>query len=154
MALHGSITHVVPGSSPGVFALVTDIDRLPEWNAIITQVVDRPATLARDVEWVVELKAMGRAWHSRSRVLVYDEVARRFEYRSQTDDGNPSYGIWSWQVADDPGGSRVTVTWDLFPRTFWRRVLFVRIRGRQLRREVKGSLKSLERTQSATAEGR
>jgi Polyketide cyclase / dehydrase and lipid transport len=154
MALHGSITDVVRGSPPGVFALVTDIDRLPEWNAIITQVVERPAALARDVEWVVELKAMGRSWPSRSRVLVYDEVARRFEYRSQTDDGNPSYGIWSWQVADDPGGSRVTVTWDLYARTFWRRVLLARIRGRQLRREVKGSLQSLERATSATAEER
>ena len=154
MALHGSITDVVRGSPPGVFALVTDIDRLPEWNAIITQVVERPAVLAPDVEWVVELKAMGRSWPSRSRVLVYDEVARRFEYRSQTDDGNPSYGIWSWQVADDPGGSRVTVTWDLYARTFWRRVLLARIRGRQLRREVKGSLQSLERATSATAEER
>jgi hypothetical protein len=154
MALHGSITDVVRGSPPGVFALVTDIDRLPEWNAIITQVVDRPATLAPDVEWVVELKAMGRSWRSRSQVLQYDEVARRFEYRSHTDDGNPSYGIWSWQVADDPGGSRVTVTWHLYPQTFWRRVLLARIRGRQLRREVHDSLGSLERALSATGEGR
>jgi Polyketide cyclase / dehydrase and lipid transport len=153
MALQGSIAHVVEGPAPGAFALITDIDRLPEWNAIITQVIERPAALAPDVEWVVELKAMGRSWPSRSRVLVYDEAARRFEYRSQTDDGNPSYGIWSWQVADDPGGSRVTVTWDLYPQTFWRRALLARIRGRQLQREVHDSLGSLEWALSATAEG-
>jgi len=154
MALHGSITDVVQRPAPEVFALITDIDCLPDWNTIITHVVDRPATLAPDAEWVVELKAMGRSWPSRSRVLAYDEVARRFEYRSQTDDGNPSYGIWSWQVTDDPGGSQVTVTWDLYPQTFWRRALLARIRGRQLRREVHDSLGSLEQALSATEEGR
>jgi hypothetical protein len=73
-----------------------------------------------------------------------DPARRRFEYLAGTDDGNPSRALWTWQVDDDPLGSRVTVSWDLRPITFWRRVLFVRIRGRQLARtEVPGSLRAL-----------
>ncbi len=37
-----------------------------------------------------------------------------FAYRSCTDDGNPWYAIWRWQIAPDgDGASRVTVSWDL-----------------------------------------
>jgi uncharacterized protein YndB with AHSA1/START domain len=145
VVLRGSLTDIVRAPADAVFAVVTDIDRLPEWNGIITKVVEPPATLGPDAEWVVELKAMGNSWRSRSRVLRYDTTARHFEYRSQTDDGNPSYGIWSWQVADDAGGATVTVTWDLSPQTFWRRALLARIRNRQLRGEVRASLRALER---------
>jgi hypothetical protein len=43
-----------------------------------------------------------------------------------------------------PGGCNVTVSYALHPSTFWRRVLLVRIRSRQLaRREVPDSLRSL-----------
>jgi uncharacterized protein YndB with AHSA1/START domain len=145
VALRGSMTEVLPASPRDVFALVTDLDRLPEWNAIITGVVDRPATLGPDAEWVVELKAMGNRWRSRSRVLELDARAMRFAYRSRTDDGNPSYGEWTWVVAEDAGGSKVTVSWDLYPETFWRRTLLARVRNRQLRREVRNSLRALAR---------
>jgi hypothetical protein len=65
-------------------------------------------------------------------------------YRSATDDGNPSYAHWAWDVADDPGGSRVTVSWDVHPVTFWRRVLLARIRARQITRtEIPASLEAL-----------
>ena len=37
----GNLTSTVPGSANDVFALLTDLDRLPDWNAIITKVVER-----------------------------------------------------------------------------------------------------------------
>lgn len=145
MALRGSITDIVRAPAQDVFALVTDVDRLPEWNGVITKVVERPATLREGAEWVVELKSLGNSWQSRSRVLDLDPRARRFAYRSQTDDGNPSYGDWTWTITGEDGGSRVTVTWDLHPQTFWRRTLLARIRNRQLDGEVRASLRALAR---------
>jgi len=140
----GSASAVVMAPPATVFRAITDIDRLPEWNAIMRSVVERPSKLVSGAEWVVEFKALGQTWHSRSTLETLDPVRRRFEYRAETDDGNPSRALWAWQVDEDPAGSRVTVSWDLRPVTFWRRVLFVRIRGRQLaRREVPESLRAL-----------
>ena len=142
-------------SAHDVFALVTDIDRLPEWNRIIRKVVERPVVLERDVEWVVELRAMGNTWHSRSRLLEHDHGALRFAYRSQTDDGNPSFGIWTWVIDDaDANSTTVTVTWELHPKTFLRRVAFGRVRNRQLRKEVRASLGAIERALADNAEAR
>lgn len=153
MALRGSVTEKLPIEADELFAVVTDVDRLPEWNSIIRGVIKRPSVLARDAEWVVELSAMGNTWRSRSTVLEHDVAALRFVYRSRTDDGNPSYGDWCWQVVGDHDGSRVTVTWDLHPQTFWRRVLFAPVRNRQLKREVRASLRALERAAEASSEG-
>jgi uncharacterized protein YndB with AHSA1/START domain len=133
-------------SSPAsdVFGLLTDIDRLPEWNSIIVKVVERPETLSPGAEWVVQLKALGNSWESPSTVEEFDPARFVFSYRSQTDDGNPSYTRWRWTVEAAAGGqSRVTVSWDLHPQTFWRRALLVRVRGRQLQREVPVSINSL-----------
>ena len=136
----------VPSSPSEVFGLLTDVDRLPEWNSIITRVVERPGTLATGAEWVVQLKAMGNSWASRSKVEEYDPRGCVFAYRSSTDDGNPSYALWRWTVAPAAdGGSRVTVSWELHPQTFWRRALLVRFRSRQLKHEVPASIESLAR---------
>jgi uncharacterized protein YndB with AHSA1/START domain len=148
----GSVTGVVPKPAEDVFAFLTDVDRLPEWNAIIAEVVERPDVVHRNAEWVVRIKAMGTSWLSRSRVEEYDVERRVFSYRSCTDDGNPSYAIWRWQIEPHAGSaSRVTVSWDLHPRTFWRRVLLVRIRSRQLRREVPASIDGLTLAMDASA---
>ena len=48
----GSVTGVVPKPAEDVFAFVTDVDRLPEWNAIIADVVERPGVVERDAKWV------------------------------------------------------------------------------------------------------
>jgi uncharacterized protein YndB with AHSA1/START domain len=142
----GSVTERVPRPADDVFTFLTDIDRLPEWNAIIAEVVERPKVVREDAEWVVGIKAMGTGWKSRSKVEEYDPQRRVFAYRSCTEDGNPSYVIWRWQIEPDgDGASRVTVRWDLHPETFWRRVFFSRIRGRQLRREVPASIGRLAR---------
>jgi uncharacterized protein YndB with AHSA1/START domain len=145
----GTGTAVATVSSPAsdVFGLLTDIDRLPEWNSIIVKVVERPETLSPGSEWVVQLKAMGNSWPSRSTIEEHDPHGHVFAYRSCTDDGNPSYARWRWAVepAAD-GGSRVSVSWELHPKTFWRRALLVRIRSRQLQREVPASIESLARS--------
>lgn len=152
MTVTGTTSAVIAASPDAVYRTLTDIDRLPTWNQRMTRVVDRPAALTPGSEWVVEFNVLGRTWRSRSVVDELDADARRFAYRSRTDDGNPSEASWSWEVADDPGGSRVTVTWSLRPVTFWRRVLLGRVRARQLvRSEVPASLVALA---SATVDAR
>lgn len=127
-----------------LFGTLIDLDRLSEWNTAITKLVDRPDVLEPGAEWVVEVHALAQHWPSRSRVEAIDRQARRFSYRSCTDDGNASYALWSWTIDADGDASRVTVAWDLHPKTFWRRVLLTRIRARQLARtEVPTSLAAL-----------
>jgi uncharacterized protein YndB with AHSA1/START domain len=142
-SITGSHTTAIAGDPDTVFDAITDITRLPAWNARMTHVVKAPATLTPGAEWVVEFNALGRTWHSRSTVEEIDPATRRFSYRAATDDGNPSRALWSWAVAEDPDGARVTVRWDLHAITFWRRVLLGRIRARQLRTEVPASVAAL-----------
>ena len=63
-----STTATTDADPDDVFGLLTDIDRLAEWNQIITRVLHRPTDLAPGAEWVVEMHAMGQTWSSRSRV--------------------------------------------------------------------------------------
>lgn len=141
----GTASKVIDATPDEVFAAVTDLDRLPEWNAHVPKIVERPnRALAKDVEWVVRINAMGTHWNSRSRVVVYDPEQRRFEHFTQSDDGNPSYANWRWQVTPTPDGkSRLDVSWDAHPKTFWRRALFSKIRRSNLRNEVPTSLTAL-----------
>lgn len=149
-----SASAIVSASPDAVFRTLTDMAGLPAWNAAMTSVIDEPATLEVGAEWVVEFRALGQSWRSRSTVEQLDVAGRRFAYRSRTDDGNPSYARWDWVVADDPAGSRVTVTWDLHPATFWRRVLLARIRARQLSRtELPTSLAALAAATTGTMTG-
>ena len=140
-----ALTSSVDASPEDVFNVLVDPARLPDWNRAIRRVVEAPSVLTADAEWVVELHVLGRTWHSRSRVLRLDPVARTFTHRSQTDDGNPSYADWTWTVTSQPnGGSLVSVSFELAPKTFWRRVLFVHVRRRQLAtQEVPRSLDRL-----------
>ena len=141
MSRASSTTVAIDVPADPVFATITDIHKLPAWNAAISRVVQQPPVLAPGAEWVVEVRALNQTWRSRSRVEEIDTKARRFVYRSGTDDGNPSYAIWRWEVAEVDGGCQVRVTWDLHPVTFWRRHLLVKVRSRQLRRtEVPASL--------------
>ena len=141
----GSATAHVAATPDETFALVTDIDRLPEWNGVITKVTERPAVLEPSAQWCVELRPPGfPSWVSRSTAVEHDPARRRFAYRSQTDDGNASWADWVWTVDAAPaGGSDVTVSWDLHPVTFWRRVLFSRLRSRALAKEVPASIARL-----------
>jgi uncharacterized protein YndB with AHSA1/START domain len=141
---HGTTQVALDASPADVFALITDVDRLPEWNAHVHHVITPPdAPLAAEVEWVIEMRAMGTRWPSRSHATVVDADNLRFEHTSRSDDGNPSYAVWSWQVSPRPGGSELTVTWAGYPRSVWRRALFARIRAPQLEAEAQASLSGL-----------
>ena len=134
----------IEADADAVFDLVTDPNRLAEWNAIVARTVEAPDELVPGAQWVVELAALGQTWRSRSTVVAMDRAARRFTYRSMTDDGNPSYADWTWSVGSSGTGCVVAVTFDLHPATFWRRVLLGKIRARQLRRnELPHSLDQL-----------
>ncbi len=73
MTAHAST--VVPAPPDVVFAALTDIARLPDWNAVMTNVVDQPALLAVGSEWIVAFHALGRTWRSRSTVEELDGPA-------------------------------------------------------------------------------
>jgi uncharacterized protein YndB with AHSA1/START domain len=137
-------TAVVDAPSALVFERITDIDRLRDWNAEIHDVVERPAALCPGAEWVVEIRAMKTHWNSRSRLAEFDADGGRFAYRSQTDDGNPSYADWRWQLAPVPGGTRIDVEVDIRPRTFWRKHLFSKLRRPSLAKAMQHSLRTLQ----------
>ena len=140
---NGSATTRVHARPDEVFNLITDVDRLPDWNACIESVVDQPPSLTTGAEWVVKMHVSGMPrWDSRSQLVELDRKAGRFVFRSQSDDGNPSFIIWTWEVSGVDGAAEVTVRWDGHPQTFWRRVLFSRIRHRQLGKEVPTSLEA------------
>ena len=127
------VTARVDAPPAQVFATLTDLTRLPSWNAAISRVAYAPLALEEGAEWIVELHVLGRTWLSRSRVLTLDPGTRTFAYRSQTDDDNPSYAEWCWSVtAQADGSSLVSVTYDLHPLTFWRKHVLAPLRRSQL----------------------
>lgn len=142
---HGQASVVIEADPDEVFATITAIDRLPAWNARVREVLETPPDplLPPGTEWVVQMVVPPARWPSRSASVVCDRGRRRFEYVSQSDDGNPSRVVWQWSVLPDPAGSAVTVEWDASVRTFWRRLLFARLRRRQLAAEVPASLAAL-----------
>jgi uncharacterized protein YndB with AHSA1/START domain len=152
MTGHASASRVIPAPPEDVFGTITDIAHLPHWNEAITTVIEQPDHLDVGTEWVVEMHALGQRWHSRSIVEVLDPIGRCFAYRSATDDGNPSHALWTWVVTPHPDGALVTVACELHPETFWRRVLFVRIRARQLgHTELPRSIAALETAASRSS---
>jgi len=85
-------------------------------------------------------------WNSRSTVTELDLAKHRFAYRSQSDDGNPSYADWLWELAEVDGGTRVTVSVAGRPKTRFRRLIASRIRPPGLGKAMQTSLETL-RTQ-------
>lgn len=143
MNFNVSETVVVEAPPDEVFALITDINRLPEWNREIRTVHECPTDLTPGAEWVVEIHAMGTHWRSRSTLLDLDREAGVFAYESRSDDGNPSVATWAWRVAPHARGAEVHVAASVIPRTFWRRHLFSKIRSRILPNAVRASLAAL-----------
>lgn len=143
--IHGTADHRFEASPDDVFGVITDIDRLAEWNAAIASVIDQPAELDTGAEWVVKMHPNRvMTWNSRSCVEEIDRGARRFGYRTTNEDGNPSYAEWRWEVVPQDSGSNVTVRWDVYLKTLDRKLLAGPIRQRQLRKEVAASLRALE----------
>jgi uncharacterized protein YndB with AHSA1/START domain len=150
---HGSVTTEVKASPADVFAFITDLDRLPEWNQAIRRIVERPATLTPGAEWVVVIRPRGMPpWKSRSQLEVIEPDAR-FEYRSHTDDHNPSYARWRWHIAPTDEGVRLTVSWDAHPETIGRKLFAAPLRRRMLRREVSASLDAIRGILEPTGAG-
>jgi hypothetical protein len=142
---HGIQTVQLAAAAHDVFDLLIDVERLPEWNAHVHHVIQQPdRPLTPGVESVIQMRAMGTKWPSRSRALTVDPAALSFEHRSCSDDGNPSYALWSWQVTPTAAGSTLTVTWTAHPRSFWRKLLLARARRPFLADEVKASLAGLD----------
>ena len=143
MGFRESASTLITASPDAAFGLVTDPSRLPLWNHAITQLIDDPGSLEVGSVWKVRMQALGQSWVSRSQVSKIDSATGQFAYRSWTDDGNPSYADWDWQVEQNGAGSRVTVGVDLNPATFWRKHLLVHLRRPALRAEILGSLRAL-----------
>jgi uncharacterized protein YndB with AHSA1/START domain len=134
----------VDAAPQAVFDLITDVGRLPEWNAAIEAVVERPAALAEGAEWTIKMHPPRvPSWKSISRVEELDRHRFRFAYKTRNADGNPSYVKWAWEVAAAGNGAEVTVTWDCYLKTFDRRVLGGPMRKRMLAREVPNSLTAM-----------
>ena len=127
-----------------VWGTVTDVTRLPEWNAAIESVIEDPGPLRPGAHWVVLMHPRGwPRWRSRSTVSEIDGEAHHLSYTTQTDDGNPSSATWAWRVAPSGAGSEVSVSWRLHPRTLGRRTVIGRMRRSMLVREVDASLRAL-----------
>jgi uncharacterized protein YndB with AHSA1/START domain len=141
----GQASRTIDADPGAVFDLITDVDRLPEWNGAIERVDQRPDALRVGAEWTVRMHPPRMPhWGSASRVTQLDSDERRFAYETRNTDGNPSTVTWAWRVepvAD--GGTNVTVQWHCVLRTFDRRHFAGPMRKRQLAREVPRSLGAL-----------
>jgi hypothetical protein len=144
---HGSATAQVDATVDAVYDLITDVDRLPEWNRAIERIDERPDdALAVGDEWLVRMHPPHLpAWGSRSTVEEIDPAAHTFAYRTVNADGNPSFAQWRWHVEPADGATTVTVTWDVHLETLDRRWFAGPLRRRGLRHEVAASLPAIER---------
>jgi uncharacterized protein YndB with AHSA1/START domain len=141
---HGRASAHLAAAPSAVFELLTDVDRLPEWNAAIEDVLDHPGSLEPGTEWTVRMHPPhAPSWGSISTVRHIDRDQLHFAYETRNADGNPSRASWSWRVRAVGDGADVTVTWDCYLRTLDRRLLAGPIRKRQLAREVPRSLQAL-----------
>jgi uncharacterized protein YndB with AHSA1/START domain len=148
---HGRASVRVEAAPQVVFDLITDVSRLPEWNAAIEAVLERPPALAEGVEWAIKMHPPRvPSWGSISRVEELDRRHFRFAYRTRNADGNPSYVNWAWEVVGAGTGAQVTVTWDCYLKTADRRFLAGPLRKRQLAREVPNSLAAMAKVVMAT----
>jgi uncharacterized protein YndB with AHSA1/START domain len=150
--IHDQARATIGAEAAALFATITDIERLPEWNRAIEEVIDRPTTLAPGVAWTVQMHpAPGMRWKSVSTLEEVDANLLHFSYRTVNADGNPSYSLWNWALTPAVAGVQVVVSWDVFLKTIDRRVLAGPIRKGQLRKEVAASLEALTAYASAPA---
>ncbi len=142
--IHGTAEATLGISPQAVFAVITDIEGLPRWNAAIEKVIDRPPALTPGVTWTVQMHPVrGMRWRSVSTLGTIDPQGLHFSYRTVNADGNPSYTLWHWEIAAHGSSTKVSVKWDVYLKTFDRRLLAGPIRRRQLRKEVAASLHTI-----------
>src|SRR5258708_6317990 len=135
---HGSATARVGAHPQAVLDLICGLGRLPAWNTAIEQIIEQPAALAKGAEWVAVMHPRRMPpWKSRSRIGEIDRDRLRFSYTSRNEDGNPSYAVWSWEVASaDDGATDVTVRWDVYLKTIYPKLIPPPIPPPALAREV------------------
>jgi hypothetical protein len=142
--IHDSASTTVAAEPRVVFDMITRLERLPEWNPAIEEVIEQPHSLTLGASWTVEMHpAKLMRWKSVSTLHELDTNTRRFAYKTVNADGNPSYTLWCWDVTPDRAAAKVSVRWDVYLRTLDRRLLAGPIRRRQLRREVSASLQAI-----------
>ena len=152
--IQGKASARVDATRQSVFDFITDVGRLPEWNAAIEAVTDQPAALVEGAEWTVKMHPQGLPrWGSISRVEEVDRNRFRFSYQTRNADGNPSYTQWAWELADSGGGTEIAVTWHVHLKTADRKYFAGPIRKRQLAREVPNSLAALASAMRAAIVG-
>ncbi|MEY2468526.1 MAG: Polyketide cyclase / dehydrase and lipid transport [Actinomycetota bacterium] len=140
----GQASLLIDAPARSVFDLVTDVSRLPDWNSCIDRVVEQPASLQEGAEWLVVIHVPHLPkWKSRSTCQHIDREALRFVYKSTSEDKNPSFIDWFWEVTDRGGRAEVTVRWHGYPLTRFRQKIAAPLRSRQLERETRASLDAL-----------
>jgi len=150
--IHDRADEPVEATPEAVFSVITDIERLPQWNVAIQRVIRHPPVLSLGAQWTVEMHpSRGMRWNSLSTVEEIDLQALRFSYRTVNADGNPSYTVWIWEIAPQNSTSIVSVSWDVYLKTLDRRLLAGPIRRRQLRREVAASLRAIVQLAGSSA---
>lgn len=148
----GTFSEYIEAPPDAVFARIIDVAKLPAWNSAIREVTEQPQTLTPGVIWKVRIHALGSTWVSKSEVVELDRTSRRFSYRSQSDDGNPSYADWTWTVDAEGAGAKVTVSFGINPKSFFRKYFGIHIRKPGLRKEIKASLDRLSAAVRASGE--
>jgi uncharacterized protein YndB with AHSA1/START domain len=142
--IHDTAEATIEAEPSVLFDLITTIERLPEWNGAIENVIEQPPSLSPGSTWTVQTHPAPLVrWKSVSRLQELDTNARRFAYRTANADGNPSYALWQWQVTPTHLAAKVLVRWDVYLETLDRRWLAGPIRRRQLGSEVAASLKAM-----------
>jgi hypothetical protein len=150
--IHDSAEIAVVGDPRSLFDIVTDVERLPEWNGAIEKVIDRPPVLTPGATWTVQMHPVRlMRWRSVSTVETIDQERMRFAYRTVNADGNPSYAWWQWEVTSQGARATVAVSWDVSLETLDRRLVGGPLRRRQLRREVAASLGAMSQLAGASA---
>jgi uncharacterized protein YndB with AHSA1/START domain len=146
MKMRGTASRYVAAPPDVVFGVVTDVERLPEWNQRMTGVVEVPEELRAGAEWVVGFRIGGSRFNSRSVAMEVDAHRRRFVHRSKPDDDNPSFTLWTWEVEPEGAGSRVMLSWHFQPATLLRKAVLSPIRAWQMpRHDAPDSLAALAR---------
>ncbi len=85
-----------------LWATITDFPRVPEWNSLVTK-VERAGDRDGKAVWKEDYggftaTVMGKVIEPPSK-LVREILPT-----------GPFYGTWTWEIAPEPGGSRLTIT--------------------------------------------
>ena len=104
---------VIRNSVPEVFALLTDIDRFPQWIAELeTAEKTSEGPLGVGATWAGVASFMGRRLESDHEITSF-EPERKFGYRTTT---SPVPGRLEYTLEPVPEGTRITIVAEVEPR--------------------------------------